>query len=295
MARTSDWEKLEMAAGDAKPAWPLPTVTPKFATWSLGGGRPFGCDAEKCERWHAGIDLTGAPDGAPILAPEDALIVGIDRGWSEGAKAAFLRTDSGLFLVLGGFKAGSHKEYGIAHGQQVRKGDKLGRVLGSYGMIHLETYGAGSRTANSVWWKGEPPPDGLLNPTNYVERMVGDKMSLLQTRQRHEALAALGYYKGDVAAAWGPASTEALRAAQSGLGIGVDGKWGPETEDAIQRALAEQQGCTADECAPTGTPAPTSGSTDMLAGIGRLGWWIIGGATAAGIAVGITLAVRARE
>ena len=295
MARSPDWETLKMAQGDPKPAWPLPTVMPKFATWSVGGGRPYGCTTEKCERWHAGIDLTGAPDGATIVVPEDALVVGIDRGWSEGSKAAFLRTSSGLFLVLGGFKVGSHKEYGIAHGQQVRKGDKLGRVLGSYGMIHLETYGAGSRTANSVWWKGEPPPDGLLNPTNYVERMVGDKMSLLQTRQRHEALAALGYYKGDVAAAWGPASTEALRAAQSGLGIGVDGKWGPETEDAIQRALAEQQGCTADECAPTGTPAPTSGSTDMLAGIGRLGWWIIGGATAAGIAVGITLAVRARE
>ena len=295
MALSPDWETLKMAQGDPKPAWPLPTVTPKFATWSVGGGRPYGCTTEKCERWHAGIDLTGAPDGATIIAPEDALVVGIDRGWSEGSKAAFLRTKTGLFLVLGGFKAGSHKEYGIAHGQQVRKGDKLGRVLGSYGMIHLETYAAESRTANSVWWTSEPPPDGLLNPTNYVERMVGDKVSLLQTRQRHEALGALGYYKGDVAAAWGPASTEALRAAQSGLGIGVDGKWGPETEDAIQRALAEQQGCTADECAPTGTPAPTSGSTDMLAGIGRLGWWIIGGATAAGIAVGITLAVRARE
>lgn len=36
-------------------------------------------------------------------------------------------------------------------------------------MIHLETYAAASRTANSVWWKGEPPPEGLLNPTNYVE------------------------------------------------------------------------------------------------------------------------------
>ncbi|MFY0531647.1 hypothetical protein [Nannocystis pusilla] len=40
MARSSEWEKLPMAQGDAKPAWPLPTVTPKFATWSVGGGRP---------------------------------------------------------------------------------------------------------------------------------------------------------------------------------------------------------------------------------------------------------------
>src|SRR5690606_27486650 len=185
---------------------------------------------------------------------------GIDRGWSEGSKAAFLRTKSGLFLVLGGFKAGSHKEFEIAHGQEVRKGDKLGRVLGSYGMIHLETYEAASRTANSVWWVSEPPPDGLLNPRNYVERMVGDRVSLLQTRQRHEALKVLGYYEGDVAAAWGPASTEALRAAQTALGIGVDGKWGPETEDAIQRALAEHNGCTADECSVES--GATSGGTN---------------------------------
>ncbi len=295
MARSPAWEKLQMAQGDPKPAWPLPTVTPKFATWSIGGGRPYGCTSETCERWHAGIDLTGAPDGALVIAPEDALVIGIDRGWSEGSKAAFLRTASGLFVVLGGFKAGSHKEYGITTGQQVRKGDKLGRVLGSYGMIHLETYAVESRTANSVWWKSEPPPDGLLNPTNYVERMVGDKSSLLQARQRLEALAALGYYKGDVTAAWGPASTDALRAAQSDLGIGVDGKWGPETEDAIQRALAKRQGCAGDECSTSATPAPSGGSTDALAGVGRLGWWIIGGTTAAGIALGITLAVRARE
>ena len=295
MARSPEWETLPMAQGDPKPVWPLPTVLPKFATWSIGGGRPYGCDGDKCERWHAGIDLTGAPDGAIVLAPEDALVVGIDRGWSEGSKAAFLRTKTGLFLVLGGFKAGSHKEYGVVHGQEVRKGDKLGRVLGSYGMIHLETYAAESRTANSVWWTSEPPPDGLLNPTNYVERMVGDKVSLLQTRQRHEALAALGYYKGDVAAAWGPASIDALRAAQSDLGIGVDGKWGPATEDAIQRVLVQRQGCKGDECGTGSPPAPSGRSTDALAGVGRFGWWILGGATAIGVAVGLTIAVRARE
>jgi hypothetical protein len=295
MARSSEWEKMAMAQGDPKPVWPLPTVTPKFATWSIGGGRPSGCAEDKCERWHAGVDLTNAPDGALIVAPEDALVVGIDRGWSEAAKAAFLRTNTGLFLVLGGFKQGSHKEFGIAAGQSVKKGDKLGRVVGSYGMVHLETYEADSRKANSVWWKSEPPPDGLLNPTNYVERMVGDKVSLLQTRQRHEALKTLGYYAGDVAAAWGNASTEALRAAQTALGVGVDGKWGPETEDAIQRALAEKQGCTADECsaADTGDGA-SGGSTDAVASLGRLGWLVIGGITVAGVAVGVALTMRSR-
>ena len=295
MTRTSDWEKLERAAGDVKPAWPLPTVTPKFATWSVGGGRPYGCKVEACERWHAGIDLTGARDGALILAPEDALVVGIDRGWSEGSKAAFLRTHTGLFLVLGGFKAGSHKEFGIQTGTEVHKGQKLGRVLGSYGMIHLETYKAESRTANSVWWRTEPPPDGLLNPTHYVERMVGDKVSLLQERQRIEALVTLGYYKGSATDAWGAAATAALKAAQAALGVDVDGQWGPRTEDAIQAALGTG-GCADEACpaptGPAGPAGPADPSTDTLQGMGRLGWGLIAGVTLTGVAIGVTLALR---
>ena len=292
MARSNDWEKLAMAQGDPKPAWPLPTVTPKFATSSIGGGRPWSCSADKCERWHAGIDLTSAPDGSLIIAPEDALVVAIDRGWSEGSKAAFLRTNTGLFIVLGGFKQGSHKEYGITTAQSVRKGDKLGRVLGSYGMIHLETYEAEDRKANSVWWKSEPPPDGLLNPTNYVERMVGDNLSLLQTRQRHEALKALGYYTGAVGAPWGTASVDALRAAQEALGVEVDGKWGPNTEDAIHHALAQRQGCTSDECAAADTGDETAESSDAVGAMGRLGWVVMGAIAITGVAVGVTLALR---
>ncbi len=295
MARSADWEELVMAQGDAKPTWPMPSVKPKFATWSVGGGRPSACTEDKCERWHAGIDLINAPDGAIIVAPEDALVVGIDRGWSEGAKAAFLRTNTGLFLVLGGFKQGSHKQFGITAGQAVRKGDKLGEILGSYGMVHLETYLADDRKANSVWWKDEPPPDGLLNPANYVERMVGDTVSLVRSQQRHEALKALGFYKGDVNAAWGTASTEALRAAQQSLGVEVDGIWGPNTEDAIQRALIEKQGCTADECtADTGDESADNGagSSDAVSAMGRLGWLVIGSFAAVGVVLGAAFTFR---
>jgi len=295
MARSTDWEKLAMAQGDPKPTWPMPSVKPKFATWSVGGGRPSACTDDKCERWHAGIDLINAPDGALIVAPEDALIVGIDRGWSEGAKAAFLRTNTGLFLVLGGFKQGTHKQFGIMAGQAVRKGDKLGVILGSYGMVHLETYIADDRKANSVWWKDEPPPDGLLNPANYVERMVGDTVTLVRSQQRHEALRTLGFYKGDVNAAWGTTSTDALRAAQQSLGVEVDGVWGPNTEDAIQRALIEKQGCTADECsADTGDESADNANdkSDALAGVGRLGWVVIGGVALVGVALGAAATFR---
>lgn len=125
------------------------------------------------------------------------MVVGIDKGWSEGFKAAFLRTNTGLFLVLGGFKAGSHK-YRYCHGSAGSQGRQAWSCLGSYGMITWR------RTTPEL---GKPiqcggrtvAARGLLNPTNYVERMVGDKVSLLQTRERLEALKTLGFFAGDVA------------------------------------------------------------------------------------------------
>ncbi len=277
MARSPDWEKVPMAVGGDKPAWPMPTVTPKFATWSLGGGRPSPCTTETCQRWHAGVDLTGAPHGAVVVAPEDGILFGVDKGWTDGTRAIFLRTDSGLFLVLGGIIAGSHKEFGLENGQRVSRGQKLGKIVGSYGMLHFEAYVAEpSRSANSRWWKGDPPPEGLLNPINYIERMVGDQISLVQTRQRLQALADLGYYKGSVDAAWGPVAEDALRRAQAALGVAVDGKWGPNTEDAIHGAL--QAPCGSLEDCPAGGGAPTGKSTDALKPLRIVGAVVAGAA-----------------
>ncbi len=269
MARTPQWEGVPMAIGADKPAWPLPTVTPRFATWSFGGGRPSACALHRCERWHAGIDLTGAPHGALVVAPEEGTLVGVDRGWTDGTKAIFLQTDSGLFVVLGGVIAGSHKEFGRSTAQRVRKGDELGRIVGGYGMLHLETYKAEpARRANSRWYRDDPPPTGLLNPTSYVERMVGDTVSLLRTRQRLEALRALGHDPGDLAAPWGPAAIDALKSAQAALGVAADGIWGPETEDAIQQALAANQPATEIETDADATTArPQRSSTRVIGGI----------------------------
>ena len=301
VARSPDWETIPMAQGGDKPAWPLPSVTPKFATWSLGGGRPFGCNEKTCQRWHAGIDLTGAPNGALIIAPEDGLIAGVDKTWTDGTRALFLRTDSGLFLVLGGFIPGSHKEFGVLTAQRVKKGDKLGRIEGGYGMLHLEAYRADpNRSTNSRWWKDDPPPDGLLNPTNYIERMIGDSVSLLQTRQRLQALADLGHYKGDVGAAWGPAAIEALKKAQAALGVTVDGKWGPQTEDAIQVALKVQTPCTSlEDCAvgpgaapqPSGPPAKPTDAVGSLRIVGA----VVGGLAVAGLTAALVITFRARS
>ena len=280
-----------MAEGGKEPVWPLPSVTPKFATWSLGGGRPFGCAQDKCERWHAGVDLTGAPQGAVVIAPEDALIVGLDKGWTDGTKAVFLRTDSNLFLVLGGVIAGSHKEFGLTTGTRIRRGEKLGRIVGSYGMLHFETYAATpDRTANSRWWREDAPPAGLLNPANYIERMVGAKASLLQTRQRLQALKDLGHFTGDVGAAWDAAAIEALKKAQAALGVQVDAKWGPETEDAIQTALITDAGGTEGADGP-----PTDGpSTDALGRL-RIVGAVVAGVAVAGVTAAIAITMRRRR
>jgi len=286
MARHADWEKVPMAEGGPEPLWPMPTVTPKFATWSLGGGRPSSCAADKCERWHAGVDLTSAPDKALVVAPEDGTIAALDKGWTDGTRAIFFVTDSGLFLVLGGIIAGSHKEWNRKAGDKVKKGGELGRIVGSYGMLHFETYAATpGRTANSRWWRDDPPPEGLLNPANYLERMVGDTVSLLQTRQRLQALKDLGHYSGDVGAAWGPDQTEALKKAQAALGVAADGKWGPATEDAIQSALKvveEEPGQTR----PTDAIAPMRIVGGVVAG------FVVASLTAA---VAVTLRWRRRS
>jgi len=287
MARIPTWEGVEMAVGAPKPAWPMPAVKAKFALWSFGGGRPFGCELDTCERWHAGIDLTGAVGGALVVAPEDATVVAIDRGWSSGSKAIFLRTDTGLFLVLGGVIKGSSKEFDVEAGQQVQRGDSIGRVLGSYGMIHFETYVAAARTKNSPWWKGQPPPPGLLNPTNYVERMIGDRISLVRTAQRHEALAALGYYIGAIDTPWGETSKAALLAAQEALGVESDGLWGPKTEDAILAALAET-GDPAESKQPAGPAESTNPRSTQDPAPSRGSWLTVAGVTVAiGAGVGL--------
>jgi hypothetical protein len=129
---------------------------------------------------------------------------------------------------------------------------------------------------NSRWWKDDDPPEGLLNPINYIERMVGDQISLVQTRQRLQALADLGYYKGSVTAAWGPVAEDALRRAQAALGVAVDGKWGPVTEDAIHGAL--QAPCSSLEDCPAGDGAPTGKPTDALSSLRIVGAVVMGAA-----------------
>ena len=82
--------RIPMAQGDPDPAWPLAETKPRFATWSLCGVRPSSCVKDKdtkCIRWHSGIDLIDAKDGALVVAPENLEIVRVDVNWSAGSFA----------------------------------------------------------------------------------------------------------------------------------------------------------------------------------------------------------------
>lgn len=238
-----------MAPATLSPEWPLAQVTPKFSLTSFGGGRPANCI--NCERWHAGVDLTSAPDGSLVVAPVAGVVAGVDKGWSGAAKALYLRTPDGLFVVLGGVKLGSSGEFGVQLGQQVSRGQPIGRVLGSYGMIHLETYADPnkSRTGNSPWYVGNKAPSGLLNPTWFVQSMVGQPPAFLTSKQKLSALADLGWYQGPLDT-WGPTATAALKKAQAAYGLDADGIWGPMTDAAIHEALG------ADWVPPVPAPGP---------------------------------------
>lgn len=263
--RYREWGLVEMAGGPADPVWPLPTVTPKFADWSFGGGRPFNCSAGDCVRWHAGIDLVGAKDKAIVVATERMEIVSVDKNWSAGSRHVTGRTDTGLFLVFGGTAKGSGDEWGIRPGVVVEPDDPIGRVLGSYGMIHFETYAEqlreGIRETNTPWPIGQPPPDGLQNPLNYIERAAGREMSLGNWPLRRAALRKLGFGPAD-SGVWGQLDIDALIEAQAALAeqsdtdIEVDGIWGPKTDAAIRRALGSDTPLVtpAKPTPPTGSP-----------------------------------------
>ena len=118
--------------------------------------------------------------------------------------------------------------------------------------------------------------------------MVGADASLLQSRQRLQALKDLGHYAGDVGAAWNDAATAALTKAQAALGVEADGKWGPATEDAIQKAL--QPSCAAGQC-PAESAGPGGSAT---AGRLRVGG-VIAGFAIASLTAAIAVTLRQRR
>lgn len=260
------------------PLWPLPTVKPGLWERSMGYKRPFHCDnlEVECDRWHAGIDLAGGRAGGhEVVACEDCTVVRTGSWWA-GTHYVFVRTAT-LLCTYGGL----NKSGLPSVGDTFKRGQKLGVMGTAYSGLHFELYKDDGRTRPSPWRIGEDLPTGLLSPVNYAQAAMGATLTRETIVQRHDALRELGFYVGPTLAPWTKASDTALRAAQTSLGLEADGKWGPKTEAAIDRAVGK-----VDVQQPsTGEPQPQPEASQTNWSWGRV-------AFAAGLGLGIYLVGR---
>jgi hypothetical protein len=270
-------EAVEMWSGDHE-AGRCPRSSrssPRGASAAVG---PWGCAQDKCERWHAGVDLTGAPQGALVIAPEDALIVGLDKGWTDGTRAIFLRTDSNLFLVLGGVIAGSHKEFGLTtgrprpprrearpHRRQLRHAAlrDLRRDARPHGELAVVEGRPGRPRVCST-------PSTTSSAWSAPTRRCCRRASASRRSRTSATTPATSGPRGTTP------PTRRSRRPRPPSASTVDGKWGPATEDAIHGAL--QAPCGSLEDCPTGDGAPTGKSTDALKPLRIVGAVVAGAA-----------------
>lgn len=179
--------EVPFAEGGPRPRWPLQTnVKRKLAVsyqdvrgkWHGRWGREFGASRKSKktggQRVHVGIDLFADPGDVVLATEAGQILAGLPFYKKTGA--LYLLTDSGLIINYGELDHGSWHDFGLQAGDRVDAGDKLARVGlsedGSH-MLHLETYEPDVtvdkiRQGAMQWWKGDPPPVGLLDPTRYL-------------------------------------------------------------------------------------------------------------------------------
>jgi murein DD-endopeptidase MepM/ murein hydrolase activator NlpD len=158
--------------GAAHPFWPI--ANPKNTNVPTSGGAAIGAKRPARgtqTRYHAGIDLP-AKTGTPVVATESGVLVAANPWDGKHAKSLLLETDTGVVVNYGAVYPNSWKEYGVGIGSRVRAGQPIGYV-GMYPMggqmLHFELYTSGTRQ-NAQWKVNRPPPENLLDPTNYLQR-----------------------------------------------------------------------------------------------------------------------------
>lgn len=180
------------AVGADRPRWPLRTdaqrklqvsYQDKRGKWHGRWGRHFGASRSNKsgdKHVHAGVDLFADP-GDEVVATEPGEIIAT-LPFHRGTWAMYLKTDDGLIINYGELQPRSWHNYGIESGintgQRVNAGDRLAKVgLSNDGshMLHLEAYEPTVtidqiRQGQMQWPKGDPVPDGLLDPTEYLVR-----------------------------------------------------------------------------------------------------------------------------
>jgi hypothetical protein len=165
MARAPDWHHAPMAKGDPAPRWPLTWPRPEIRDLVLRRRPPL-----RLHRRHLRALARGdRPHQDPRTAPSSSPPRTPPSSPSIGAGAPAPRPNSlKPPAASSSCSAASTPEHitslASPSAKRFKKGHKLGRVLGSYGMIHLETYGDKDRKANAVWRVGNPIPRGLHQP-----------------------------------------------------------------------------------------------------------------------------------
>lgn len=166
--RTSDPKKVRVSYQDVREKW--------HGKW----GRHFGASRkgdDGVKRYHAGIDLYAEKDDTvQAMAPGE--IVGI-LPFHRGTYAVYVQHDEGPVVNYGEVEPDSWMDFGIRSGvntgQRVEPGQPLARVgkMRKSSMLHLETYRAGTpieeiRQGKLRWVVGQPAPENLLDPTEFL-------------------------------------------------------------------------------------------------------------------------------
>lgn len=145
---------------------------------------------ERANHYHEGVDLYGEA-GDEVFAMEDGEVV--FNGPFTGPKAGsewWLDTDAvAVSGAHGVVFYGEMVPEPLPVGSQVRAGDLLGRLSRvlrkdkgrPLHMLHVELYEPGARASCGIWEKGQPRPQGLLDPTPMLRAALGIEPEASQT------------------------------------------------------------------------------------------------------------------
>lgn len=123
------------------------------------------------DRWHVGIDLF-ADFNDEVVACENGTIIRFDHFYDSGGghpTNRLLIQHGNIVVNYGEVGPSSLRRTGKRVGDTVTAGEVIAYV-GATGMLHFETYTAGTDTTVQ-WWKipeTPNPPSNLLNPTQYL-------------------------------------------------------------------------------------------------------------------------------
>lgn len=159
--------------------WPLLNKIPNYPALDS----PAAFAHKRSYYYHPGIDLY-CRDGQPIVAIEDGVIVNIEMftgpdadppsPWWNETWSVMVEGASG---ALGYCEICFNPEFYL--GQNLKEGDLIGFAIpvlkkdkgNGTTMLHFEMYKSGTRS-HVTWHHGEEKPDSLLDPTEFLSRII---------------------------------------------------------------------------------------------------------------------------